>query len=51
LKRKLKQRDPERLLRWAVIKIPVPHPLFRIIPGKVRDWERVAPTEKYVAGK
>ena len=23
------------------LKQPEPHPLFRIIPGKVRDWEKV----------
>jgi hypothetical protein len=22
------------------VKIPEPHPLFRIVPGEVRDWER-----------
>ena len=41
LKRKLKNRDPKRLREFASIKTPVPHPLFRIIPGKVREWEKV----------
>jgi hypothetical protein len=41
LKRKLKQRDPKRLHDLALVKIPVPHPLFRIVPGKVRAWEKV----------
>jgi len=41
LKRKLKQRDPEWLREFASVKIPAPHPLFKIIPGKVREWEKV----------
>jgi hypothetical protein len=41
LKRKLKQRDAKRLRKFAKIKIPAPHPLFKIIPGKVRAWEKV----------
>jgi hypothetical protein len=41
LKRKLKQRDPQRLRKFATVKIPDPHPLFKIVPGKVRDWEKV----------
>jgi hypothetical protein len=41
LKRKLKQRDPKRLREFASVKIPLPHPLFKIIPGAVRDWEKV----------
>jgi len=41
LKRKLKKRDPKRLREFASVKIPAPHPLFKIIPGKVREWEKV----------
>jgi Pyrimidine dimer DNA glycosylase len=41
LKRKLKQRDPERHREFASVKIPRPHPLFKILPGKVRAWEKV----------
>jgi hypothetical protein len=40
LKRKLKQRDPKRLRELAAVKIPAPHPLFKIVSGKVRDWEK-----------
>jgi hypothetical protein len=43
LKRKLKQRDPERLRGLAAAKIPAPHPLFKIVSGKMRDWENVKP--------
>jgi hypothetical protein len=41
LRRKLKKRDAKRLREFALAKIPAPHPLFKIIPGEVRDWERV----------
>jgi hypothetical protein len=41
LKRKLKRRDVKRYRDLLPVKIPAPHPLFRIVPGKVRDWEKV----------
>ncbi len=41
LKRKLKKRDPKRLREFASVKIPAPHPLFKIVPGEVREWEKV----------
>jgi len=41
LKRKLKKRDPVRLRKVAALKLPVVHPLFKIISGQVREWERV----------
>ena len=41
LRRKLKQRDPQRYRDAAAVKIPAPHPLFKIVPGLVRDWEKV----------
>jgi hypothetical protein len=25
----------------VMLKIPAPHPLFKIVPGKVRDWEKM----------
>jgi hypothetical protein len=40
LKRKLRKRDPKRLRDLVSVKIPAPHPLFRIVAGKVRDWEK-----------
>ena len=40
LKRKLKKRDPKRHHEFASLKIPAPHPLFKIIPGEVREWEK-----------
>jgi hypothetical protein len=41
LKQKLKQRDPARLREVETLKIPEPHPLFTIVPGEVRAWEKV----------
>ena len=41
LKRKLKKRDPKRYRDLFAVKVPAPHPLFRIVPGRVRDWEKV----------
>ena len=41
LKRKLKRRDPGRFRDLISVKIPAAHPLFRMVPGKVRDWERL----------
>jgi Pyrimidine dimer DNA glycosylase len=41
LKRKLKRRDVKSYRDLLPVKIPAPHPLFRIVPGKVRDWEKV----------
>lgn len=41
LLRKMQRRDPERHKGYSRIKVPTPHPLFRIIAGAVREWERV----------
>jgi hypothetical protein len=41
LKRKLKKRDPKRLREFSKMKIPLPHPLFKIVSGQVRAWEKV----------
>ena len=40
LKRKLRKRNPDRLRGLTAVKAPVAHPLFRIVPGKVRGWEK-----------
>jgi hypothetical protein len=40
LKRKLSARAPEEYRRLRQIKVPDAHPLFRIVAGGVRDWER-----------
>ena len=40
LKGKLKRRAPERYRMAQRIQVPDAHPLFRIVPGGVRGWER-----------
>jgi len=40
LNAKLQKRAPLVARQLADIKIPEPHPLFRIVPGKVRAWEK-----------
>ncbi|HAO99838.1 MAG TPA: DNA lyase [Fibrobacteres bacterium] len=41
LERKLKKRNPE----WHKVHhkdlVPTPHPMFRMVAGDVRDWEKV----------
>jgi hypothetical protein len=39
---KLRKRSPERYQRLLLVQRPVPHPLFRLVPGPVRGWERSA---------
>lgn len=41
LKEKLKKRDPSRYDDLKNVKVPQPHPLFRVIKGDVEPWERV----------
>lgn len=40
LRRKLRERDPARLKACRGVATPDAHPLFRIVPGAVREWER-----------
>jgi hypothetical protein len=41
LRRKLQTRDPQRWRQSAAVKMPAPHPLFKLVPGPVRAWEKV----------
>lgn len=41
LKRKLRRRDAVLHRASLKIKKPTAHPLFRLVRGKVRDWERI----------
>lgn len=41
LQAKLRARSPECLRRWKNVPAPEQHPLFRLISGSVRDWEKV----------
>ena len=43
LKKKLRVRAPSWLDRIQTIPRPVAHPLFRIVPGPVADWEITDP--------
>jgi hypothetical protein len=40
LLRKLAQRSPRVYERWRREKAPVPHPLFKVVGGRVESWER-----------
>jgi hypothetical protein len=40
LRAKLAARDPARHALLLRVRSPEPHPLFTIVPGPVRDWER-----------
>ena len=39
LRAKLRLRSPEQYRLFRGVKSPDPHPLFRIVPGKIRTWE------------
>jgi len=41
LKSKLVRRAPHLAVDYAKIIQPLPHPMFRIIEGDVREWERI----------
>lgn len=40
LQAKLRPRAPDVARKWQAITRPESHPLFRIVPGKVRDWKK-----------
>lgn len=40
LKVKLRARAPQIARQWRNVKAPDPHPLFRIVQGSVRSWEK-----------
>jgi hypothetical protein len=40
LRAKLQARSPELFRQFRRIRTPDAHPLFRIVPGEVREWER-----------
>jgi hypothetical protein len=42
LRQKLQQRQPALYQLWQDVATPAPHPLFTIVQGAVRDWERQA---------
>jgi hypothetical protein len=46
LKEKLRLRAPDLYDKILPIQDPEPHPLFRIIPGDIAKWEKVATNSK-----
>jgi hypothetical protein len=42
LRRKLRTRAPTVAAAWRAVRQPDPHPLFILVAGTVRDWEKVA---------
>jgi hypothetical protein len=38
---KLRRRDPARAATLARVRRPRAHPLFRVVPGDVENWERI----------
>lgn len=46
LKHKLMTRNPDRYAVLLDINFPEAHPLFRIVPGEVRPWERGIPLKR-----
>ena len=45
LKKKLRARAPAFARLCRGIARPDAHPLFRIVPGKVRSWEKISPPD------
>ncbi|WP_053382304.1 pyrimidine dimer DNA glycosylase/endonuclease V [Leucobacter celer] len=41
LGRKLHERSAEHAARWEQA-APIPHPLFRVVPGDIEPWERAS---------
>jgi hypothetical protein len=41
LRTKLKARDPRPYREFCKLDMPRPHPLFRIVAGSVRPWEKI----------
>ncbi|HEX3729731.1 MAG TPA: pyrimidine dimer DNA glycosylase/endonuclease V [Opitutaceae bacterium] len=43
LRTKLRARAPQLYCQFRAIRRPETHPLFRLVPGPVRDWEKRQP--------
>lgn len=46
LRAKLAVRSPDVAKLWADVAVPDPHPLFRVVPGPVAEWEIVTVSEE-----
>lgn len=40
LLRKLRRRSPARYRQYVALSAPVAHPIFRVVPGPIAEWER-----------
>lgn len=40
LRIKLKKRSPDTYQKFRSLPKPIAHPLFKIVPGEIRDWEK-----------
>ena len=52
LKRKLRRRSPKIYRQCCNIAMPRAHPLFRIVPGPIQEWEKTKsarPTNRHVS--
>ncbi len=47
LRAKLRLRDPHWFRQFQKVHSPKPHPLFRLVPGGVRDWEKTGEPEYF----
>lgn len=45
LRAKLAVRSPDVFRAWEAVTVPDPHPLFRVVPGPVAEWEIVTVSE------
>jgi len=43
---KLQVRAPELHVQYLTVEMPEPHPIFRIVAGEVREWERMGDSVK-----
>ena len=39
---KVERRNPQLVAALAAVADPTPHPVFRVVPGPVEDWEAIA---------
>jgi hypothetical protein len=40
LRTKLRTRAPDLHRQWRDVDVPDAHPVFRIVPGEIREWEK-----------
>ena len=49
LRRKLAVRSPDAFAKTEGIEIPDTHPLFRVVPGDIRPWEKIPEVTEFVS--